>query len=179
MKLELSGIRKKLPFTVNRGLSVFRIKDVVNSGQRSIDFDVFLPSIGKNLQRELVWTLLQKQELIMSILKDIKLPTMAFIETDEKAYQIIDGKQRLSAWIGFVKGEFPIECDGKEFFYDDLDKGCQFEISMKYIVADVAYSDEDKPISDEYKIQWFKLINFSGTPQDKSHMDFLEETPRL
>jgi hypothetical protein len=30
------------------------------------------------------------------------------------------------------------------------------------------------PISDETKIKWFCLINFSGTQQDKSHMDSLQ-----
>ena len=72
-KLKLSDVRIKLPFTINRGLSVFRIKDVFDDNNYNLDFDVFLPSIGKNLQRELCWTLHQKQELIMSVLKEIQI----------------------------------------------------------------------------------------------------------
>jgi len=82
-------------------LSVFRIKDVFDRDNYNLDFDVFLPSIGKNLQRELCWTLLQKQELILSILKGIQIPKMAFVFINHKIIQVVDGKQRLSALIDF------------------------------------------------------------------------------
>ena len=35
--------------------------------QNDIDWDVYLPTKGKNLQRGFVWTLEQKRELILSV----------------------------------------------------------------------------------------------------------------
>lgn len=178
-KLKLSDVRIKLPFTINRGLSVFRIKDVFDDDNYNLDFDVFLPSIGKNLQRELCWTLHQKQELIMSILKGIQIPKMAFVHVDHKVIQVIDGKQRLSAWIDFVNGNFSISFQGNDYFFSDLDKDSQMELTYSYVTADVAYEYTEKNyeqlIPDEWKIEWFRLINFAGTPQDKDHLNNLLE----
>ena len=75
--------------------------------KRNIDFDVYLPSIGKNLQRELCWTLEQKRELINSILIGRHIPHFAIIsiidpnDQKEEIFQVIDGKQRLSSMISF------------------------------------------------------------------------------
>ena len=44
-----------------------------------IDFDVFLPSKGINLQRELVWNINQKREIIWSMLMGRNIPRMAMI----------------------------------------------------------------------------------------------------
>lgn len=169
--LPLSALRKNLPFLVSTNLSVFSINSIV-SGEYALDFDVYLPSIGQNLQRELVWTLLQKQALILSILKGIKLPAIALIEVTDKKFEVIDGKQRLSAWIGFVKGDFPVLHAGQAYFFEDLDFKCQVELGKKHVVADVVYQFED-PMTDAYKIEWFTRINFSGTPQDVAHMESL------
>ena len=176
-KLHLSSIRKKLPFTVNHGLSAFRIKDVLNLVHK-LDFDVYLPTLNKKLQRDFVWSLLQKQELILSLLKGIKIPTMAFVHVNHETFQVIDGKQRLSAWISFVNGEFPIIHNEIEFYFNDLDDSCQMELTHSYIVADVAYEytgEYQMLIPDEYKIQWFELINFAGTLQDKAHLEYLKQ----
>ena len=44
---------------------------------QKIDFDVFLPTKGINLQRGFVWILQQKQDLIQSILIGRKIPEIA------------------------------------------------------------------------------------------------------
>lgn len=58
--LKLSDVRKKLPFRISNPLGMFTIGDMATGRWgMTFDFDVFLPSKGKNLQRPLVWTLLQ------------------------------------------------------------------------------------------------------------------------
>ena len=155
---------------MNRGLSAFNIHMHRDLENYEIDFDVYLPSIGRNLQRGFVWMLEQKQELILSVLKGIKLPPMAFVHYDHKVFQVIDGKQRIKSMLDFYDGLFGIPFNGKEYYFYDLDKDAQNEIKHLFFVADVAYEYPHTPISDNNKIAWFNLINFAGTPADKKHM---------
>ena len=176
-ELKLSDIRKKLPFHINYGLSAFRIADVIGDKtlDYELDFDVFLPSKGINLQRPFVWTLLQKQQLIISLLKGLEIPSMAFIHYEHKIFKVIDGKQRLNAWITFVQNEFPIIYNDQEYYFKDLDDWARGELMFsKWVRADVGYEYEDTPISDDLKIQWFEMINFAGTPQDIEHLKKLK-----
>lgn len=175
-QLKLSVVRAQLKFRITHGLSAFRIKSIL-TGEAELDFDVFLPSLGKNLQREFCWTLLQKQELILSVLKGIRLQPMAVIYRDHKVFEIIDGKQRLGAWLEFAKGEFPIRFNDNEYYFDDLDAEAQRELLHHYIVADTAYTYTEQPaeiIPDSAKIAWFCTINFAGTVVDRDHMRMLQ-----
>ena len=189
--LKLTDIRKKLNFNKNIGLSVFSIADAIKHPEDyRIDFDVYLPTIGKNLQRPFVWTLLQKQELIMSMLKGLNIPVLSLIQYTEvenghdrrrdRVYQVIDGKQRLSTMISFVKGEFPITFNGQDYYFSDLDDKAKYEVEHYWVKADVAYSykytdgDESAFITDQQKIDWFEMINFAGTPQDTEHLNNLK-----
>ena len=149
-----------------------------------IDFDVFLPTIGKNLQRPYVWDKYQEQQLIESILVGRYIPPIRYVELinpnsdKEDLIQIIDGKQRLTAIIRFLENEFPIIIDNREFFYFELHSDFRFEINNYYIRGQALYQTFNRdnkpiPISDETKIKWFNLINFSGTPQEKEHMEML------
>jgi len=181
-KLGLSKFRPKLNFNINFGLSGFNIKYLIDKEWYSIDFDVFLPSKNMNLQRGFVWTLLQKQELIISILKGVKIPPLSVIQYKENGsitkesviLKIIDGKQRLSTLISYYKNEFSIEFEGKEYYFNDLTKQCQREID-DCLTVNVGYEYKDTPIPDEQKILWFEMINFAGTPQDKEHLENLKK----
>lgn len=144
-----------------------------------VDFDVYLPSKGVNLQRGLVWTDLQKQELIFSVFKQnfgsfngVRLiqPFHA-VKTENNEFQIIDGKQRLTTLISFLNNEFSINFNGKNYFYNDLSEKLQRTITGFNIEIIIKYHYEDEPVTDEDKIAWFELINYSGTPQEKSHID--------
>jgi hypothetical protein len=187
--LKLSDIRTKLKFNKNTGLSVFAISDLVNHPEEyKIDFDVYLPTKGKNLQRPLVWTLLQKQEIILSLLKGITIPSMAIIQHTindshnrrDRTYEIIDGKQRLSSIISFAKGEFPINVKGQDYYINDLDPEAKRTITNHWVTADVGYSytysdgSLEAFITDDEKIAWFEMINFAGTPQDIEHLNNLK-----
>ncbi len=171
-KLGLSTFRKKLPFNINYGMADIDIKTLINR-EIEIDFDVFLPSKGKNLQRGFVWTKDQKHELILSILKGIKLPAITVLYLDHKVYKVIDGKQRLCTLIQFMKNEFSINVNNKEYFCSDLTLEAQSELNGS-IKSNIGYEYSDKLISDDILIEWFEMINYSGTPQEKDHINNLK-----
>ncbi len=151
-----------------------RIKELP---QKKLDMDVYLPSIGINLQRYLVWTLQQKQELIMSVFYDRYIPpvrVMSLIEGNginvDDTLQVIDGKQRLTAFLEFLDNKFPVEIEGSEYLLSELPKDYQFTFNNYVVKCQMAYEQFDREITDQDKIDWFEIINFSGTPQDKAHM---------
>lgn len=138
-----------------------------------LDFDVYLPKFKKNLQRDYCWNLDQKRELIWSVLMKRHIPRISLLNTIEDIYQVIDGKQRLSTMISFYKNEFPLEIDGIPYFYDDLPEEYQNAYSGYMIPLEVVNEESHSKATDFDKIDWFKYINFAGTPQDKEHLDNL------
>lgn len=179
-KLKLTDIRKPLKIQPQQECWLFRIGRYQNY---VLDFDVLL-SDGTPLQRPYYWSQLQKSELIKSVLKEIKIPPIYVIcgGDGDKTYRIVDGKQRLSTLIDFYNGEFPVTIDGVDYFYSDLDKDAQNEIKYFYITARIAYEPLEKingkneaiKFEDSDLIEWFELINFSGTPQDNQHLQILK-----
>lgn len=145
----------------------------------NIDWNVFLKSKNKNLQRDFVWTLEQKREIINSILIGRHIPHCAIINTidpdDDKLeiYLIIDGKQRLSSIFYFVDNKFTIDIDDKLYYFDELPKDYQMAINNYYFRYYVVNEPWDNRVTDEQKINWFKLINFAGTTQDIEHLKSL------
>lgn len=183
-KLDISYFRKDLKLNIHKGISSSTIADFADEkyGDK-IDFEVFLPTKGKNLQRNFVWTLAQKQELVLSLLKDMKLPSISVIISRDttvtrqgpQTYKIIDGKQRLSTLISFYRNEFPLEIEGEKYFYEDLDESVQHVIRSYEFTQDRVYEYyPDAMISDDDKIKWFELINFAGTEQDRNHLEDLK-----
>ena len=144
----------------------------------SFDFDVYLPTKGFNLQRDFVWDLYQKQEFILSILKQIEIPSVSLIAHGDvgqkKIFQVVDGKQRISTFISFLNNEFPINVNGVEYKFIDFDNESRNILERFYFNANIIYSYDDALISDDEKIAFFELCSFSGTPQDVEHLKKLK-----
>lgn len=160
-----------------------------------LDFDVYLPTYGRNLQRELCWSPRQKSELIISILKEVNIPPLTIVQVrDRKAdnpmvWQIIDGKQRLTTVIGFLRNEFPIVVEGSEYYYKDLPEELQKMIKWFSFHANVVYSNiyydnvdekikEREFVTDKDKVELYLYLNYSGTPQEQEFMKDLVELVR-
>lgn len=66
--------------------------------------------VNRKYQRKLVWTELEKQNLIDSIIKGYPIPLVLFAEIIDDSgkvqYEILDGLQRLNAIVGFIENEF-------------------------------------------------------------------------
>jgi len=153
--------------------------------RHEIDWDVYLPTIDCNLQRDFVWTKEQKQELIHSVLLHRHIPNCSVIakmnprfddgEMDD-VFEIIDGKQRLSAIRDYLEDKFTITLEGKPLTYSALPEDYQKAVSRYPVRINLVLEPTGKPFTDEQKIKWFKYINFAGTPQDKQHMEKLSTT---
>lgn len=145
----------------------------------NIDWDVYLPTKGKILQRDFVWTLEQKRELIWSVLLGRYIPHCAVINcldmNDEhlSRYEIIDGKQRITTLIYFTEDKFTLSIDDIEYLFSELPEDYQTAINRYYFRYYIVDEPFDKKITDDEKIKWFKLINFAGTPQDIEHLNNL------
>lgn len=141
--------------------------------QSTIDYDVFLPTIGKNLQRPLCWNIDQKRELIMSVLLGRRLPKFSLIVKENDSYEVIDGKQRLTTLFSFLDNEFYVCLEGGFYYFKDLPNDYQLQFYRLQIEYDRMIEFDKSPISDKTKIDWFYYINFAGTLQDIKHMESL------
>lgn len=172
----ISELRTSLsfnPHNINSSVGYF-------AEQVKIDFDVFLPTKQMNLQRDFVWNIEQKRELIWSVLMNRNIPRMAMMNIivdsndTEGVYQVIDGKQRLSTMIDFYNNKFSLEIDNKLYLFRDLPIDYQRVIKGYQFSYYIANEDFGKPFTDQDKIDWFMYINFAGTPQDKKHFNKLK-----
>lgn len=141
--------------------------------KNKIDWEVYLPTKGIYLQRNFVWTLDQKREIIWSILMRRNIPRMAIMCAADDTYLIIDGKQRLSSMFGFFNNDFTLLIDDKEYYFNELPIDYQKVIAMYSLSFYIVYENSEE-LTDQDKIDWFKFINFAGTPQDAEHMKKLK-----
>ena len=165
---ELRAVLRFRPTEANSSISYF-------ANNCNIDFDVYLPTKGINLQREYVWSIEQKRELIWSVLMNRHIPRMAMIniiaskDDTNGIFQIIDGKQRLSAMIDFYRGLFDLIIDGESYCFKDLPEEYQRVIGGYMFSYYIVNEDYGMKITDQDKIDWFIYLNFAGTPQDSEH----------
>lgn len=159
---------------IHKNLTIFRLQELQ---KKDLDFDVYLPTYKRNLQRDKVWKDYQRSDYILSLLKRIYIPPISCLIDDtekENKYEIIDGKQRLTTILDFLDNSFPIEVNNKFYFYKDFTLKSQASFRKIHISANVVYTSKDcDPVSDLEKVEWFLYINYRGTPQDKKHLDTL------
>lgn len=73
--------------------------------------------VNRRYQRKLVWTVEEKQAFIDTLLHNYPVPLFLFAKTGEgKKREIIDGLQRLDAIFSFIKQEFPVKWEGKDYY---------------------------------------------------------------
>lgn len=169
----------KYKHTINQGLSFYPFDELLKGTYDvTIDLDVFLPIYGVNLQRGLVWTQVQKEQLILSMLRGVTLSKFVIVQhrsgagDEHTIVKVIDGKQRISTIFSFIQNEFPVFIEGNEVYFKDLHKYCQKDITDPAQCRwDVHYSYDGNPITDDTLIQLFEQVNFLGTPQDVDHLE--------
>lgn len=141
--------------------------------EQKIDYNVFLESYKVFLQRDYVWNIEQKRELIYSVLMRRFIPRLSFLCNKDGVYQVIDGKQRLNAFLGFYNNEFDIIVDDISYHFKDLPDDYQRVIGGFMIPYNIVHDDYDNDSSDDDKIKWFNFINYAGTPMESEHMAML------
>ena len=77
--------------------------------------------VNRKYQRKLVWTVEEKTNFIDSISRQYSVPLFLLVSVqDEKntSYEIIDGMQRLDAIFSFIQGDFKLENERYNGYFD-------------------------------------------------------------
>ena len=143
--------------------------------------------IGKDgeklyFQRPLVWTLEQKQALIDSIYNGINcgqilVKTRDYLDV-ERAFKngdydtcfkdVVDGKQRVTTLLAFVRDEFP---DSHGWYFTELSPRAQHEFLNR---TSFTYSEIGEGATDDDVLMAFLSVNFTGVPQSVEHIKYVE-----
>lgn len=131
--------------------------------------------LNPEYQRELVWTDKQKQEYILAILKQRAKITPVIIEklTEQGTvlYEILDGKQRLTALFDYIDNKYPLQTG--EYFKDlsakDMNVITQTRVRYTRITS---YNECDVPL--DFKLAYFLEINAMGTKITDEHIEKIE-----
>lgn len=129
--------------------------------------------VNPEYQRGNVWTEEQKVKLIDSIFNNINIGSFVFVEkkwfTDEheitsEMFEILDGKQRLTAIIDYVSSKFPYK--GKYWHELSPYSQSQFE-NQGILVGEMKLNRKDKEYNRKQVIEQFVRLNEGGTSMDK------------
>ena len=131
-------------------------------------------NLSPEYQRDFVWTLEQKQEYIMALLKSRAEIRPVFIQEfdgENEKFEVVDGKQRLSSIFGFINDEFSLE-DGTLFSQlseEDVKKILRFNVEYTRFIS---FSDK---IPYDFKLELFLEINAKGTQMSEEQIKKVQE----
>lgn len=131
-------------------------------------------------QRDLVWSLEQKQSFIKSLFNKRTKVTPTFLINPNKIkngyYEVLDGKQRISTILEFVKGGFAVE----GFYFNDLSlKDIIRFKSVPFVYKTIKYYDKkigetEMPLKS--KIELFLQVNEYGEHVSQEHLERIKNT---
>jgi hypothetical protein len=132
---------------------------LVYSGWGGVDFD-------SEYQRDHVWELEDKIALIDSIFNNVEIGKFVFVQKHEstqgKYYEVIDGKQRLTALCEFYEDRFKYK--GK--YFSELSNKDRW----KFLNHNVSYGYLENPTKRKVYETFIKM-NTCGKPMDKKYID--------
>ena len=158
---------KSLDVSFNEILDMFKSKELI---------------IEPEYQRLFRWNDQKQSQFIESIILELPLPPIFFVENDNGTYELIDGLQRISTYLKF-RGELPnpnkedenlpmtvlkgcdILKDINGCTFDDLSPSIRLKLKRNFIRAEVLKNQTDR----EMRYHMFKRLNTGGellTPQE-------------
>ena len=122
-------------------------------------------------QRDLVWSLEDKQQLIESIINRVDIGKFVFLRNEysaEKLYEVLDGKQRLTALYEFHTDQFQY----KGFYFSEL----SFQLKYLFESTPVSVAVQDKSRMTKKDIyDYFLRLNTCGKQVDVNHLNKIRE----
>ena len=144
----------KKAFTETKDLPLSMIKEMFDDGD-------IIPQ--PDYQRDYIMDEYKASKLIESVLLQIPIPTVYLCEEMDNTLSIIDGQQRLTSFVKYLKNEFELKgleeytnLNGKKFI--DLDKEIQ-----RVIKTTTIHSIVIKKESQELKYEIFSRLNQGST----------------
>lgn len=162
---ESENIYPMTDIRVERGFyTVFELKRKFDKKNKQIILDA-------EFQRDGVWKLRQKRELVESILMGLPLPIFYFNQNKKGQLIVVDGRQRLTAIFEYMSGKFSLEklkilpeLNGLKF--EQLTPIQQSMIEDYQIQAHVILP----PTPDQIKFDIFERVNRAGTQLNKQEI---------
>lgn len=145
--------------------SIFELKRKFDKGKILMD-----PSF----QRNFVWNMKQKSELIESVIMGIPLPLIYLAEDKKGNLVVVDGRQRLTTFFDFLSNKFRInhlkilkKLNGKNFknLEDEYPEYAFAVEDYQLIIQVIKY-----PTPDRVRFDVFDRVNRGGTPLNKQEM---------
>lgn len=156
----------------SRGITHFSSNDDIrisfyNTSLESLLNKYYLSGVDMNppYQRDYVWDDKDRESLLDSIFNHIEIGKFAFIEKDytsDIAYEILDGKQRLSTLLAFYENRFPYQ----GAYFDDLSP----KDKHTFLSTNVSVGTT-REISMEQIYRYFYKLNKCGKVMDEAHLE--------
>ncbi|MGL5961762.1 MAG: DUF262 domain-containing protein [Cetobacterium sp.] len=128
-------------------------------------------NINPFYQRDLVWTLEQKQNYIVALYKEkarVNITTIVDIYSESDCYvELLDGKQRLSTICEFIDNKFALS--DRHFFRDLHKEDMRYLLNLTFTYTRIQPTDK-KVLTDNDKIELFLEINELGTKMHDEHI---------
>ena len=167
------GFRKETEWKLDNGYPV-----------KTINFNPYIYNAeGEKIyyQRDHVWDLDRKQKLIESMLNEINCGTIIIrehsldsllekYEAGERElylYDVVDGKQRLTALFEFLDNKFPLK---NGMYFKDFTLPAKRKFQMLPVMA---LGTLPEKTTDEETINQFMIMYYGGVEMDKDHMEKL------
>lgn len=145
------------------------VKNVYNTALDSLLFRMRKTNMNPEYQRGLVWNIDDKRKLIDALVQGRSIGAITFAKNDFKdefLYEILDGKQRLSAIAEFVADGF----DYQGVRFSELCSASQLEFfNLSLGVIDVSFDN------DREKIEYFIELNSAGVKVSDDFLDALRK----
>ena len=155
------------PVGCNSGVNIAKKDDVKMTFHgamiSSLLYKAYYTKLDMNpfYQRDYVWELEDKVNLIDSIFNNIDIGKFSFIEEDFE-YEVLDGKQRLTALMDFYEDRFRYK--GKLFSELSYKDKSHFE-NYKVTIG------ETSNLSDVQKAKYFYRLNRAGRVMNENHLE--------
>lgn len=122
-------------------------------------------------QRGLVWDLEDEQKLIESVFNRIDIGKFVFIHlgySSDIMYEILDGKQRLTALYRFYTDQFQY----KGYYYSELPWILKYTFDDTSVAVAVTRKEN---LKEKDILNYFLKLNTSGKPVDIAHLNKIEK----
>lgn len=147
-------------------------RDMYSVRELKMDYEDKNLILAPDFQREFVWNLKQKSELVESILMGIPLPMVYFFEGDNGVIQVVDGKQRLTSLFEFIDNKYPLSQTLsilphlRGFRYKELEPAQRTKIARYQFVTQTIIP----PTPDRIKFDIFERVNRKGSTLNNQEM---------
>ncbi len=147
-------------------------RDMYSVRELKTDYEDKMLVLAPDFQRESVWSIKQKSELVESILMGIPLPMVYFFEGDDGIIQVVDGKQRLTSLFEFLDNKYPLSQSLsilphlRGLKYKDLKPAERTKIARHQFVAQTIIP----PTPDKIKFDIFERVNRKGSTLNNQEM---------